>query len=271
MGDQERSPESPRLARDLAMVALAVFSIGLILYDEIAHPTGTARDAVLFIDFAVVVVFLLEFLVRLWRADSKRAFLKRNWYEIPGLVPMIAGEASFLRFFRLARLVRVFRLFRLVAVVARLRRANRIADRFLAASHLLTVAVVTASVMIGCGFAVWMFERGTNPQFADFFDALWWAIVTGTTVGYGDMVPETIGGRIFAVILMFTGIGLIGVLAASIAAALARLRQAREGSADPVARPVEERLREVSDLHEKGRLTAEEFSEAKARILGEPS
>ena len=74
-------------------------------------------------------------------------------------------------------------------------------------------------------FGSWMAyvaEHPANPEFANFGDSLWWGIVTLTTVGYGDIVPETTKGRTAAVFLMLTGIGTLGVISGTLASAFRR-------------------------------------------------
>jgi voltage-gated potassium channel len=79
-----------------------------------------------------------------------------------------------------------------------------------------TALVALAVVFIGA-FGVYLAESDTNKAVGSFGDALWWAFVTVTTVGYGDVSPVTFEGRIIAVILMLTGIGVIGIFTASVA------------------------------------------------------
>jgi voltage-gated potassium channel len=69
-----------------------------------------------------------------------------------------------------------------------------------------------------CGASgIYFFERARNPTINSFGDALWWSVVTATTVGYGDVSPISTEGRLIAVVLMLTGIGVIGVFTASVA------------------------------------------------------
>jgi voltage-gated potassium channel len=249
------------IARDVVMVALALFSIGLLIYDEMRHPVGTLRTALVALDLVIVVVFVAEFLYRWREAEDKGAFFRRTWYEIPGMVPMAAGELGFLRFFRL---------FRIIAMAARLWRAKRVAQSFLARSNLTTILGVTALLLFGCAYAEFQFEKTANPgQFANFGEALWWAIVTTTTVGYGDKFPITLGGRMVAGVLMLTGIGLIGTLAATLSNALIKPRT-ETPTATPAPR-VEDRLAHLAGLHERGALTDDEFARAKDRVLSESS
>lgn len=248
------------------MVFLALVSIGFLVYDELRHPEGETRRWLIIVDAGIVGLFIVEFLLRWRRADDRGAFLRRNWWEIPGMVPMAVGELGFLRLFRLVRVANVLRLLRVVSAAGRLKRANRIVGSFVARSHLLTIAAVTTSIIFGSAFAAMLFERQVpDSQFQSFGDALWWAIVTAATVGYGDIVPKTTGGRIVASLLMIMGIGLIGTLAATIGNSLARVQA--DVQAAPAERGLDERLAELARLRDADRLSEEEFRAAKARLL----
>jgi voltage-gated potassium channel len=72
-------------------------------------------------------------------------------------------------------------------------------------------------VMLLGATGLYLFEHGTNEAVVSFGDALWWALTTTTTVGYGDIYPTTTEGRLIAVLLMLTGIGVIGMFTATIA------------------------------------------------------
>jgi voltage-gated potassium channel len=248
--------QSRNVNRDLLMVVLALVSIAILVYDEMEHPLGDLRLGLVVVDLAIVVVFVVEFVARLRAAPDKKAFLKRTWYEIPGMGPMALGELGFLRFFRL---------FRIIAVGARLFRAKRVADGFLARSNLLNILGIAALLLFGAAYAEWLFERdGPNAaQYQNFGEALWWAIVTTTTVGYGDKFPATLGGRAVASLLMLTGIGLIGTLAATFSNALIKQRPTVP------AAPKEQRVRDLADLHERGAISDAEFAAGVHRVLRE--
>ena len=127
--------------------------------------------------------------------DLAVVVLTAPWYLIPGL-----GGARFALLLRLARLVRL---------VIATRGVRRLVER------LGRVALV-AFGMVFLGSAVaYHAEHPTNPGFATFGDALWWGIVTLTTVGYGDIVPKTSTGRWAGVAIMLTGVAVLGVLAGS--------------------------------------------------------
>ena len=105
----------------------------------------------------------------------------------------------------------VLRLARLLRVVIVSGGAKRLFER-------LGRVVVVAAVVVFSGAAVAYYaEHPTNPEFATFGDSLWWGIVTLTTVGYGDVVPKTTVGRLAGVMIMISGISVVGILAGSLA------------------------------------------------------
>ena len=106
-------------------------------------------------------------------------------------------------------------MFARLARVARVLIATRPLRRF--AQRLGKVAVVAAAIVVICSLSAYEAEHPTNPGFATIGDALWWGIVTLTTVGYGDIVPKTHAGRFAGVAIMFTGVAVLGVLAGSLA------------------------------------------------------
>src|SRR5262249_32744784 len=118
------------------------------------------------------------------------------------LIPGVSGYSAILLFARLGR-------------VARVLMATKGLRRF--AQRLGKVAVIAGLIVVLCSLSAYEAEHPTNPGFATFGDALWWGIVTLTTVGYGDIVPETTTGRLAGVAIMFTGIAVLGVLAGSLA------------------------------------------------------
>jgi voltage-gated potassium channel len=154
------------------------------------------------------LVFLVDFVVHsrrivqyprtgLGRFDLAVVVLTAPWFLLPG-----AQAGSFVVVLRLARL-------------ARLAMASRGARTLF--QRLGRVALIAVVVMVVASLVAYHAEHPTNPQFATVGDALWWGIVTLTTVGYGDIVPKTAGGRWAGVTIMVTGIAVLGVLSGSLA------------------------------------------------------
>ena len=132
------------------------------------------------------------------RIDLGIVLITFPYYLIPG----ISGGSAILLLARLTRVARV------LLATAGLRRFG---------ARLGKVALVAGAVVVLASLAAYQAEHATNKEFATVGDALWWGIVTLTTVGYGDIVPITTAGRFAGVAIMFTGIGVLGVLAGSLA------------------------------------------------------
>jgi voltage-gated potassium channel len=258
---------------DVAMMVLAVLSLGLVLWVEL-EGIGWKDPRFKWVaaaDLVIVLIFLGDFLYGLARAQDRKAFWRARWYELPGLVPLYAEAFSWLRLAQLLRLTRVLRLLRAVAAYRRMKTITFL-DVLLNRSKLGYVLLLSAGVVLGMAMVVWMLERDHNPDLASFSDSLWWAIVTATTVGYGDITPQSGLGRLFATVLMLMGIGLIGVVASSLSAAIiATGGAAQEGSGEggPSSPGVGlvEALERLAALKEKGHLSEEEFQTAKRRLL----
>jgi len=165
-----------------------------------------------FLAAAVFIVSWLVFLVDLvvherrlvnylgtWlgRFDLLVVVLTAPWFLIVG-----TGGGKFVILIRLARVARV-----LMATVG----ARRLFKR------LGAVALVAVGVIVVGAAVAYRAEHATNPEFKTFGDALWWAIVTLTTVGYGDIVPDTTAGRVDGVMIMVVGVSVLGLLAGSLA------------------------------------------------------
>lgn len=258
---------------NVVMVGLAVASLGPILWVELEGVRWPDPRFQLFaaVDLCFVLVFLADFIVGFARAEDRKAFWKRHWYELPGLIPLYAEALSWLRVAQLLRLARVLRLLRAMSAYRRLRSVAFL-DVLLIRNKLGHTLLASCGVVLGMATMVWMLERGTNPAFAQFGDALWWAIVTATTVGYGDITPQTGLARVCATLLMLMGIGLIGVIASSLSTAIIAVGGARPDEASSAAGSsapgLVEELERLAALRERNHLTEEEFSAAKRKLLG---
>jgi voltage-gated potassium channel len=148
--------------------------------------------------------------------DIAVVVLTAPWF----LIPALAGS-EFLVLARLARLVR------LLFVSKRARRVT---------SQLGKVGLFAVGMLLFCSWMAYVAEHPTNPDFATFGDALWWGIVTLTTVGYGDIVPITQKGRFAGVFLMVTGIATLGLISGTLASAF-RLGSAAAEPSEKAASP----------------------------------
>jgi len=191
----------------LAVLWLPVLVVPLVV--RVSAGTGDVLDG---IDYLVWAVFVVEYLVKLYLSPSRWQFFRRHLVDLAVIAVPVLRPLRALRLLRLLRLVTLGRAGLILA--SALKRARELLTHN--GLHFVLLSVLT---IVGvCSAVELAFEQhapGSNIH--NFGDALWWAIVTVTTVGYGDKYPVTAGGRGVAVVLMLTGIGLVGVLSATVA------------------------------------------------------
>lgn len=258
------------------MIVLLAGSVVLVfVYESLsqaAHPT--ARNVLAWVDLGLVGFFVAEWLWRVRSADRSGRYAVRTAWELLGMIPVLLPLPAALRALRLVRLVRILRVFRTLGTY--LGFWQRIAQQ----GHLGKIAAAGGTVTVVGAFLVWLLERDANPALDRFPEALWWAVVTVTTVGYGDITPQSPSGRVVAAGLMVIGIGVIGLLASTLASAIISEREDAEEAEKAIEReqaayaPVPARagslaaeLNALAELHAQGRLTDEEFQQAKRRTL----
>jgi voltage-gated potassium channel len=186
------------------MLGLSVLYLPVLIVPALVELSPTGRAVVTVVDVLIWLGFAAEFAILFVLAPSRRQMVRSHWLDLVIiLVPFL-------------RPLRALRVLRLLAVVGRAGTSvGRIMTRRGVQGYL---AFSVLAVVVGA-LVVFVAERSHPDTSIDSFaDALWWAIVTATTVGYGDTYPVTTEGRIAAVALMLTGIGLLGVVTASIAA-----------------------------------------------------
>lgn len=183
-----------------------------------------------------VLVFTIEYILRVLATSPRRKYVLSffGMIDLLAIVPFYLGFGGQLVGVRVLRLLRVFRILKLA-------RYNQAAQRFhialkLAREELILYATLSLILLYLAAFGIYFFESEVQPQrFGSVFHCLWWAVVTFSTVGYGDAFPITVGGKLFTSVILLLGLGLVSVPAGIIAAALSRARQLEE-SPDKLAK-----------------------------------
>ena len=190
---------------EITVLILSVYVLGALLAQTVFPLTPEINVLLDQIDFFVCLVFFADFCVRFRHAPSKLAFFKWGWIDLISSIPAF----DFLRWgrlFRAIRILRVLRAFRstrnLIAFLYRNRTKSLVGTAALSAVLL---------VIFSC-IAILAFENEKESNIKTPFDAICWAVSTMTTVGYGDKFPITMEGKLVAMVLMVTGVGLFGVL-----------------------------------------------------------
>jgi voltage-gated potassium channel len=198
---------------NLFIIILTVLSL-IILLLLILPMNERTTELLLVYDNLICVVFLYDFAYSMRRSPSKRGYFiqGRGWLDLLGSVPSL----GILRFTGLLRLARVSRLVRITRL-RRYKNKHTLLEEVLQKRGQYAVFITMMSamtVLFLCSVLVLQFEsRSPQANITSGSDAVWWAIVTITTVGYGDYYPVTFPGRIVGVLVMLSGVGIIAALA----------------------------------------------------------
>ncbi|MBE2214344.1 MAG: potassium channel family protein [Opitutaceae bacterium] len=189
----------------LALVVLSVVLLVGLAVDFIVRVPHEIGRLIFFVDTAICGMLLVDFLWRFARAPAKWRFMQWGWLDLLACVPAVPA----LRWGRLFRIVRVIKL------VLALRSYRALLAQFVhkrRQAGLASALVLTVFVICFASIGVLLFENDPASNIKTAEDALWWAMVTITTIGYGDRYPVTDAGRLIATVLMVSGIGLFGTL-----------------------------------------------------------
>ena len=185
---------------------LSVFNMVVVILASAFGPPdqGPAREVLALMDAVITPIFLFDFVYRLVTARSKSGYFfgRQGWADLLACIPMF-------RVFRVFRVIRVIRLLRAYGprkFLADLSKARA------SATFLLTVFLVILVVEFAGATIYYAEVDGADSNIHSAGDAVWWGLVTITTVGYGDRFPTTELGRLIGVMLLFAGIGLFSVL-----------------------------------------------------------
>jgi voltage-gated potassium channel len=213
-------------------------------------------------DNLICVIFLIDFFINLRHSPKKSDyFIKdRGWLDLLGSVPslgLFTNAGKYAGLFRLARLSRLARIARLMKGGGKEALVKDVLANRSRYTGFITI-LMTIIILTTCSVLVLQFEsKSPDANIKSGWDALWYAVVTITTVGYGDFYPKTILGRIAGMFIMFAGVGIIGVLASILSSILVGAPSTpaeEEAPAAAPALPAENELaaikNELAEMHQ---------------------
>ena len=208
----------------LILISLVAFSI-----ETLPDNSLQTKKILATIELISIVIFSIEYLLRIYVAEKplKYIFSFYGIVDILSILPFYLSATFNLKALRAFRIFRIFRAFKLV-------RYNKALNRFSRAftiikEELVLFFMITLILVFLTSSGIYFFENEAQPKvFSSLFHSLWWSIVTLTTVGYGDVYPITLGGKIFTFFVLIIGVGIVTIPAGLVATALTKARTLEE-------------------------------------------
>ena len=211
---------------DLTIQILIVASAVRFAIETLPGLSSTTARLLAISEALIIGLFTAEYLLRFYSSQKKLSFV----FSFYGLIDLAAVlpfylavglDLRSLRIFRLARLAILLKLFRFSKAARRFQLAFKLVREEILVFGLFSLALIYLSAV-----GIYHFEHEAQPEvFVSVFDGIWWATVTLTTVGYGDVVPITTGGKVFTFFVFIVGLSMIAVPSGLVASALSKVRE----------------------------------------------
>lgn len=201
-------------AFDVGLIILILFSVLAVLLDSVADLHDAFGKYFLAMEWFFTVLFTLEYLVRLWCIENTGRYAK-SFYGIvdllgilPTYVSLFVADTQYLLVIRILRVLRVFRVLRMVRYVGE---AELLRDALIASRRKITVFISSVLALVVIFGSFMYLIEGAENGFTSIPQSIYWAVITLTTVGYGDLTPQTPLGQAMATLVMIMGYGIIAV------------------------------------------------------------
>lgn len=181
------------------------------------------------------ILFSIEYILRIYVAKKpfKYIFSFYGIIDFLAVLPFYLSTSIDLRSLRAFRIFRIFRAFKLIRYNSALKRFNIAAK--IVKEEIILFLMVTAIFLFLASAGIYYFENEAQPEiFSSVFHSGWWSVVTLTTVGYGDVYPITLGGKLFTFIILMIGVGIVTIPAGLVASALTKAREMEEAAHDKI-------------------------------------
>lgn len=222
---------------DVVLIVVILASVSTVMLETVQAIQAVHRVLLRRLEWAFTILFTVEYALRLWSAPRRWPYA-RGFFGVVDLLSIVPTYLSVLvpggQALATVRALRVLRVFRILKLGAYVTQARHILTALRQSREKITVFLVTVLTLVAIvGSLMYVVERGT-PGFTSIPKCVYWAIVTLTTVGYGDLTPQTDLGRALASLIMILGYGIIAVPTGIVTVELGNVsrRAAREGRSD---------------------------------------
>lgn len=216
---------------DIFILILIFLNVAAVILETVRYLAENFQSFFYIFEFFSVVIFSIEYLARVWACASQEKFSHPFWGRLKfvftpmALIDLLAILPFFLvflpvdlRFVRALRLFRLFRVFKLARYSSSLRLFGSVIKNR-KEELIITISIMFVLIILTSSFIYYAESEAQPDKFSDIPSSMWWAIVTLTTVGYGDVYPVTPLGKFFAAIIAVLGVGMFalptGILGAS--------------------------------------------------------
>ena len=194
---------------------LIIIDLILITLTLISEVDANLYYGIVVFDTVLCIILIIEFITRLMDSDNKKRFLLKNWTELIAAIPF---DLIMLPFALNNAHLRIFKILKFIKVIALFSQFFETIDVFLKKTHLDEIFGVTLLVVLASTLALYLFD----PSINSLFDSLWFVLSTITTVGYGDVLPQSGPGKIIGLITLIVGVLIFSTVTGAIASYFAR-------------------------------------------------
>ena len=195
---------------DILIQVIIVFSLIIFSIETLPDLDLATQELLGRIEFFIVMFFIVEYVTRILVTDKKLSYI----FSFYGVIDLLSIVPYFLTGFvgsQTLRVLRLFRLFRILKLMRYSEAITRVSKAIsLAKEELILFSMISLILLYLSALGIYHFEHSAQPEnFRSIFDCLWWSVATLTTVGYGDVYPITLGGRLFTFLVLMLGLGVI--------------------------------------------------------------
>ena len=214
---------------DLFIQVLILLSLISFSLETLPNLNSKTKYILSLFELISVIIFSAEFILRivLTKPPFRYVFSFFGIIDLLAILPFYLASGIDLRSIRIFRLFRLFRIFKLLKYNSAI---DRVSDAFSSIKKELVVfGVATLFLLYVAAVGIYYCENPVQPEkFKSVFHSLWWSVTTLTTVGYGDMYPITVGGKLFTSLIVFIGMGMVAIPTGLLASAFSKTFQKEE-------------------------------------------